>query len=71
MLKEINGFHLTGEKAGQLLTGFTEMKADGSTAGGCWIYSGVYADGVNQVGPAQARAASSPGSRRSGAGPGR
>ena len=28
---------------------FTEMKADGSTAGGCWIYSGVYADGVNQA----------------------
>ena len=25
------------------------MKADGSTAGGCWIYTGVYADGVNQA----------------------
>ena len=28
---------------------YTEMKADGSTAGGCWIYTGVYADGVNQA----------------------
>jgi formate dehydrogenase major subunit len=25
------------------------MKDDGSTAGGCWIYTGVYADGVNQA----------------------
>ena len=24
------------------------MKPDGSTTGGCWIYTGVYADGVNQ-----------------------
>ena len=46
--KEINGFHLTGEKAGTLLSSYTEMKADGSTSGGCWIYTGVYADGVNQ-----------------------
>jgi formate dehydrogenase major subunit len=47
VLQEINGFHLTGEKAGQPLTSYTEMKADGSTSGGCWIYTGVYADGVN------------------------
>ncbi len=48
VLREINGYHLTGEKAGQPLSAFTEMKADGSTSGGCWIYTGVYADGVNQ-----------------------
>ena len=48
VLREINGSHLTGEKAGQPLKLFTEMKPDGSTSGGCWIYSGVYADGVNQ-----------------------
>jgi formate dehydrogenase major subunit len=48
VLREINGSHLTGEKAGQPLNFFTEMKPDGSTAGGCWIYCGVYADGVNQ-----------------------
>ena len=48
VLKEINGFHLSGEKAGQLLSTFNEMKPDGSTAGGCWIYTGVFAGGVNQ-----------------------
>ncbi len=49
VLREINGFHLTGEKAGQPLSSFTEMKSDGSTSGGCWIYTGVYAGGVNQA----------------------
>ena len=27
----------------------TELRADGSTACGCWIYCGCYADGVNQT----------------------
>ena len=27
----------------------SELKADGSTACGCWIYCGVYADGTNQA----------------------
>ena len=49
VLAEINGRHLSGEKAGQPLSSFNEMKADGSTDGGCWIYAGVYADGVNQA----------------------
>ncbi len=49
VLREINGSHITGEKAGQPLTGFAEMKADGTTSGGCWIYSGVYAGGVNRA----------------------
>jgi len=49
VLQEINGRYLTGEKAGQPLPFFTEMKADGSTDGGCWIYCGVYAEGVNQA----------------------
>jgi formate dehydrogenase major subunit len=49
VLAEINGRHLTGDKAGQPLNSFTEMKADGSTDGGCWVYTGVYADGVNQA----------------------
>jgi formate dehydrogenase major subunit len=48
VLQEINGFHLTGDKAGQHLSGYVEMADDGSTSGGCWIYCGVYADGVNQ-----------------------
>ena len=49
VLREINGRHLTGEKAGQLLDSSLEMRADGSTAGGCWIYSGVYANGINRA----------------------
>ena len=49
VLREINGWHLSGEKAGQPLSSYTEMKSDGSTSGGCWIYTGVYADGVNQA----------------------
>ncbi|OYO20765.1 formate dehydrogenase [Enemella dayhoffiae] len=49
VLAEINGRHLTGEKAGQPLSSYLEMTADGSTSGGCWIYTGVYADGVNQA----------------------
>jgi formate dehydrogenase major subunit len=32
-----------------MLGSYTEMKDDGSTTGGCWIYTGVYADGVNQA----------------------
>ena len=46
VLKEINGFDLT---TGKLLSTFNEMKADGSTSGGCWIYTGVFKDGVNQA----------------------
>jgi formate dehydrogenase major subunit len=49
VLKEINGVHLTGDQAGQPLSSYTEMRADGSTTGGCWIYTGVYTDGVNQA----------------------
>jgi formate dehydrogenase major subunit len=46
VLKEINGYEVA---TGRPLSSFTEMKADGSTLGGCWIYTGVYADGVNQA----------------------
>ncbi|MBG0565857.1 molybdopterin-dependent oxidoreductase [Actinoplanes sp. NEAU-A11] len=46
VLKEINGFDVA---TGELLPTFTALKADGSTACGCWIYSGVYAGGVNQA----------------------
>lgn len=49
VLREINGCHLGGEHDGEMLNGFGEMKADGSTAGGCWIYSGVFAGGVNRA----------------------
>jgi formate dehydrogenase major subunit len=46
VLKEINGFEIA---TGRPLSSFTEMKDDGSTLGGCWIYTGVYKDGVNQA----------------------
>jgi formate dehydrogenase major subunit len=46
VLKEINGYDRT---TGALLPGFAGLKADGSTSCGCWIYSGVYKDGVNQA----------------------
>jgi formate dehydrogenase major subunit len=49
VLREINGVHLTGPDAGSTLSAYTELRADGSTACGCWIYCGVYADGVNQA----------------------
>jgi formate dehydrogenase major subunit len=46
VLREINGYEVA---TGRPLSLFTEMKDDGSTAGGCWIYCGVFADGVNQA----------------------
>jgi formate dehydrogenase major subunit len=46
VLKEINGYEVA---TGRPLSGFAEIKDDGSTVCGCWIYSGVYADGVNQA----------------------
>ncbi|OMH23400.1 formate dehydrogenase [Tersicoccus phoenicis] len=49
VLAEINGYHLTGPDAGKPLSAYTQMRADGSTSGGCWIYTGVYADGVNHA----------------------
>ena len=49
VLAEINGRFETGERAGQMLPGFTSMQDDGSTSGGCWIYSGIFKDGVNQA----------------------
>src|SRR4029079_10792152 len=34
---------------GAALSTYEELKADGSTACGCWIYCGAFADGVNQT----------------------
>jgi formate dehydrogenase major subunit len=45
VLRHINGIDLT---TGRTVNGYTDLKTDGSTACGCWIYSGVYADEVNQ-----------------------
>ncbi len=49
VLSEINGYHVSGPDAGKNLTSYTEMARDGSTAGGCWIYTGVYADAHNMA----------------------
>ncbi len=43
VLREING-HADGE----LVDGFAQLRADGTSASGCWIYAGVYAGGVNR-----------------------
>ncbi|MEU1090829.1 formate dehydrogenase [Streptomyces sp. NPDC005892] len=45
VLAEINGRAPDGAP----LSAYTELKDDGSTSCGCWIYCGVYADGVNQA----------------------
>jgi formate dehydrogenase major subunit len=45
VLAEING----RDSGGKPLSSYTQLKDDGSTACGCWIYSGVYAGGVNQA----------------------
>ncbi len=45
VLAEINGW----AEDGQPLSAYTQLKADGSTACGCWIYCGVRADGRNQA----------------------
>jgi formate dehydrogenase major subunit len=55
VLAEINGWDSNGKP----LPAYTELKDDGSTTCGCWIYCGCYADGVNQ--PARRK----PGSRQS------
>jgi formate dehydrogenase major subunit len=46
VLAEINGFTVADRKP---VAGYTDLKDDGSTACGCWIYSGCYKDGVNQT----------------------
>jgi formate dehydrogenase major subunit len=45
VLAEINGFNGDGEP----LTSYEQLNGDGSTACGCWIYCGVYTNGVNQA----------------------
>jgi formate dehydrogenase major subunit len=54
VLREINGYQWVsggptsppvatgGLREGQLLRGYTELKDDGSTACGCWLYNGVF-----------------------------
>ncbi|MBA3622704.1 MAG: molybdopterin-dependent oxidoreductase, partial [Euzebyales bacterium] len=44
VLREVNGVGPDGAA----LSSYTELKDDGSTSCGCWIYCGVYAEEVNQ-----------------------
>jgi formate dehydrogenase major subunit len=46
ILREINGFTVFDR---QPVSGFKDLKDDGSTACGCWIYSGCAAGGENQT----------------------
>ncbi len=53
MLAEINGWKW-GDKS--LLSTFEDLKADGSTASGCWIYTGVMPErGVNRANERESR----------------
>ena len=45
VLREIGGYDV---ESGENLSGFVDLANDGSTACGCWIYAGCFADGVNQ-----------------------
>jgi formate dehydrogenase major subunit len=45
VLREVSGW----DGAGRPLSSFDELRDDGSTVCGCWIYSGCFAGGVNQA----------------------
>jgi len=45
VLAEINGTDANGRP----LSSYTQLQVDGSTACGCWIYCGVFADGINRA----------------------
>lgn len=59
IVKEINGWTVADK---QPVNGFADLKDDGSTACGCWIYSGVYKGGENWAAHRQADAPGTPGS---------
>jgi formate dehydrogenase major subunit len=44
--KEVNGYNLA---TGKLLNGFAELKDDGSTSCGCWIFSGSFTENGNMM----------------------
>lgn len=57
LAKEMNGWAVSDLtdasgatlKAGQQLAGFAQMKDDGSTASGCWIFAGCWTEQGNQM----------------------
>jgi len=46
VLQEINGWEI---ESGKFFSGYPELKDDGSTLCGCWIYCGCFQDGINQT----------------------
>jgi formate dehydrogenase major subunit len=46
VLQEVSGQEIG---SGRFLSGYPELKDDGSTLCGCWIYSGCFQDGINQT----------------------
>ena len=46
VLQEVSGWEVP---AGTSLDGYPKLKPDGSTVCGCWIYCGVFKDGINQA----------------------
>ncbi|HEV3119893.1 MAG TPA: molybdopterin-dependent oxidoreductase, partial [Gemmataceae bacterium] len=51
IMKEINGYVWNGGKikTGKPVASFADLKDDGSTACGAWIYTGIYADDKNHA----------------------
>src|SRR5262249_26649883 len=46
IMREINGYDL---RTGRLLDTFADLKDDGSTSSGAWIYTGIFAGGRNRA----------------------
>jgi formate dehydrogenase major subunit len=46
VLQEVSGWKV---ESGEFLSGYKELKPDGSTLCGCWIYSGCFKEGINQT----------------------
>jgi formate dehydrogenase major subunit len=46
VLQEISGREIP---SGKFVDGYPQLRDDGSTLCGCWIYSGVFKDGINQA----------------------
>ncbi len=61
IVKEVNGWTVADKKP---VNGFADLKDDGSTACGCWIYSGVYKGGENWAAHRKADPPGTPGSHQ-------
>ena len=47
--KEINGYYLEGPDKGKLVPSFSQLKADGSTSSGNWLYCNSYTEKGNMA----------------------